>query len=398
MSPRFKSLGNPILLLSDSPESLTGLGRVCRDLASLLCTLPQFRVATLGRGAVGRSKFPWQQYSYPESTGQWGEDYLAKVCEDFFRGDWGIVLSNWDVSRLGWLTDPSRLPEPYRTAYGPDRQWSLWGYIPVDANGPVAPAYGTEMSVGLKGYDRLIAASEWGQGVLRESGRLDANWIPHGIWMQTFKSFSGHPKDSKDLLGWQDKIVLGCNMANQARKDWPIAFECAARLKATYGNQFLFWAHTNVEINYWNLYALAADYGMSQHTTLSKDLNDEQLAFRYSACECTILPSAGEGFGYPIAESMACGTPCVVTNYASGQELVNEDCRVDPVAYRVDTQYNLQRAVLQAIQFRLCVGNQMEKKRLDWAGYGQTMREKVAHLDWPKLGDVWKKWFVEGVK
>jgi hypothetical protein len=50
-----------------------------------------------------------------------------------------------------------------------------------------------------------------------------------------------HPiPDARKLLGWGDSVVLGCNMANQARKDWPVAFECARLLKADFGNRFKF--------------------------------------------------------------------------------------------------------------------------------------------------------------
>ena len=401
---QFKSLSNPLLILSDAPEALTGLARVARDIASLAATMPEFRVATLGRGATGRSSFPWTQYSYPEDSGGWGEDYLMRVAEDFFRGERGVVFSNWDVSRLGWLSDPRTLPALHQKAYSRmDRRWDLWGYVPVDATGPTCSAYGAEMRSCLRGYDRLIAASEWGQGVLHESGRPDAGWIPHGIWMDRFDKIG---KDGlnpasfvKSMLGppWNNGITLGCNMANQARKDWPVAFECANMLKQQYGNRFLFWAHTNVEINYWNLYALIEDYGLARHIEITKDLTDNQLALRYSACDCTILPSAGEGFGYPIAESMACGTPCVVTDYAAGQEIVDRECRVPPQAMRVDTQYNLRRAVLNSVTFAATALHQIERKRSDWQGVSEQMRARVEHLGWDKLKYMWMRWLKEGL-
>jgi len=41
---------------------------------------------------------------------------------------------------------------------------------------------------------------------------------------------------------------------------------------------------------------------------------DEQLALMYSGADCHILPTMGEGFGMTLLESMACGTPCIVTD------------------------------------------------------------------------------------
>jgi glycosyltransferase involved in cell wall biosynthesis len=167
-----------------------------------------------------------------------------------------------------------------------------------------------------------------------------------------------------------------------------------------FGNRFHFWIHTDRMIHYWNLYALAADYGLtSGDYEATFEASDAELALRYSACGCTILPSGGEGFGYPIAESMACGTACVVTDYAAGQELVREwDCCVPPKALRVDTQHNVMRAVLDSRGFAKRAIAQVELKRTDWEGRGEELRKSVEHLDWPKLKFVWQRWLREGLR
>lgn len=48
---------------------------------------------------------------------------------------------------------------------------------------------------------------------------------------------------------------------------------------------------------------------------------DELLRACYVAAEATILPSRQEGFGYPVIESMACGTPVVSSDAASLPEI-----------------------------------------------------------------------------
>ena len=45
---------------------------------------------------------------------------------------------------------------------------------------------------------------------------------------------------------------------------------------------------------------------------LNRDLDDEQLARLYSACDVLVHPYRGEGFGLPILEAMACGLPAIV--------------------------------------------------------------------------------------
>jgi glycosyltransferase involved in cell wall biosynthesis len=249
------------------------------------------------------------------------------------------------------------------------------------------------MRATVAGYDRVCVASDWGTREARMV-RADAEWLPHGLWMDKFTC----DLQARLRMGWDHQQVhLGCNMSNQSRKDWPAAFECAAVLKAQYGNRFRAWFHTDQPIHYWNFYALATDYEIGDCIEVTTDLTDEQLALRYSACDCTILPSGGEGFGYPIAESMACGTACVVADYAGGAELVEEACRVEPVAYRIDTIHNVRRAVLSGYGFAQKAMGQIEEKRRDWEYRSGQLRETVAHLDWTKLRVVWERWLRNGL-
>jgi glycosyltransferase involved in cell wall biosynthesis len=58
---------------------------------------------------------------------------------------------------------------------------------------------------------------------------------------------------------------------------------------------------------------------------------DEDLPTFYSAAACFVYPSLFEGFGLPVLEAMACGTPVVVSNRAALPELVGEaGVLVDP--------------------------------------------------------------------
>jgi len=225
--------------------------------------------------------------------------------------------------------------------------------------------------------------------VLRESGRPDADWLPHAIFMDKF-----YPrKDAAALLGWSDKIVAGCIMANQSRKDFPVAFHAARLLKDEYGARFRFWLHTDIMVRYWNVYALAADYDVQDCLVCTESMGDEALALHYSGAACTILPSAGEGFGFPIAESLACGTGAIVTDYAAGQEIVPEEHRVPPVTFRIDTQYNVKRAVLSGHGFARLAIEEIERKMQDWDYRAEFLANSVSHLDWRNLRHPWERYF-----
>lgn len=57
---------------------------------------------------------------------------------------------------------------------------------------------------------------------------------------------------------------------------------------------------------------------------LVKDADDALLAAAYRAARFTVFPSLHEGFGLPVAESLASGTPTVTSNFGSTKEIVEE--------------------------------------------------------------------------
>jgi glycosyltransferase involved in cell wall biosynthesis len=87
------------------------------------------------------------------------------------------------------------------------------------------------------------------------------------------------------------------------------------------------------------LRALAVQLGIDQRVRWVESVSDELLRACYSAAEATILPSRQEGFGLPVIESMACGTPVICADAASLPEVAGgcallfdpsspEDCAV----------------------------------------------------------------------
>ena len=53
-------------------------------------------------------------------------------------------------------------------------------------------------------------------------------------------------------------------------------------------------------------------------------VSNEELKHLYSATTAFIYPSFYEGFGFPVAEAMGCGAPCIVSNRASLPEVGGE--------------------------------------------------------------------------
>lgn len=383
-----------ILFLGDSPNLNTGLARIGRDLASLTATLPEFNVAYLGRGGKYNSKLPFQQYNFHESE-QWGELQIESVFNDFCGSEKGVIFSIWDASRLNWFgASNTNLPSNLYNFLTSDRI-KKWGYFPIDSicvNGSLSFL----STLAIKGYDRVLAYSLYGQEILSHLQPKELNWLPHGINMDIFQ-----PRDKigARLASGFDKndIVVGCVMTNQIRKDFGLLFSIMAELNKQ-NKKFKLWLHTDVleRSHAWSIPSLATDYNVGDwlRVTTGAPYNDTEMSWFYSACDLTLLPSLGEGFGYPIVESLACNVPCITGNYASAPELIanKNNCLVNPTCWRVEGLSNSLRPVYMPENFVQQVNNLLASKNLG------NERESIEHLDWKNLwNSCWKKWFLSGL-
>lgn len=70
------------------------------------------------------------------------------------------------------------------------------------------------------------------------------------------------------------------------------------------------------------LHRLTSELGISPH--FIRDASNAEVAQLYRAAEVLVLPSFEEGFGLPVVEAMASGTPVVCSNSASLPEIAGE--------------------------------------------------------------------------
>ena len=379
----------PILLLSDSPAIRSGLAKITRHLADLLSKMPEFRVGTLGRGLATSCHLPWPQYTYPEDS-NWGQEHVRAAIEDLQAE---VVLTIMDASRIHWLTRPQYLPGGDLRTYLLQRRFKLWSYVPVDHMGPNG-GLSSFCADAIQGVDRPLAYSMFGAEVLRNTLQREVEWIPHGCNLDTFQ-----PRDrTATRAGFQlndTHTVIGTVMTNQSRKDWGCAAATIAQLKKTIPN-LQWWICIDEMVRYWDLHALIVDYGLEKIALPLFGMNstDTMMSYYYSMCDLTILPTLGEGFGYPVVESLACGVPCITTNYAGSVELVpRKEWLVEPAAWRIDSQYNCVRPVTRPEDWVTAI-----QTALASPASAEECRESVRFLDWPNLAPVWQKWLLEGLK
>ena len=342
----------PFMVMSDAPITTTGLARITRELLKRMRTDPEtasvFRVASLGCGQRYMKTVPYPQY--PTNVSSIGTD-LPDAWRDFSQGEPGVVFTIWNPSWLGWVHQVPRRP------------FNLWGYFPIDAEGPRGTLPKSQMDI-INGFDRKLAYSAW-------AGKMiNAPFLPHGIDTSIF-----YPRQKKE----SDRLRIGVCATNTSRKNWALAAQVCSIL-----DKPLLVAHTDREQHEWNLPELFEEFDVEADIT-TKQMTEDEMAQWYSNCDVTLGIGSGEGFGYPIAESLACGVPCIHGNYAGGAEITN--VLIEPCGWRYEGYTTDKRPLFDAEE---------------WASSVTEVAGKSAVLppcfDWNNLWPQWKKWLLRGVK
>ena len=79
------------------------------------------------------------------------------------------------------------------------------------------------------------------------------------------------------------------------------------------------------------IFARAEELGLSSELLFPGFLPEKELPWWYRAAECFVYPSLYEGFGLPVLEAMACGTPVITSSVSSLPEVAGSAAiTVDP--------------------------------------------------------------------
>ena len=107
--------------------------------------------------------------------------------------------------------------------------------------------------------------------------------------------------------------------------------------------------------------------GIAESTIFVKSVAQELLPAVYSAAQVLVMPSTLEGFGLPVLEAMACGTPVVTSNAASLPE-VGGDAVVYFDPYSLDELVSAIERVLSSTDLqRSLIAKGLERARMfDW--------------------------------
>jgi glycosyltransferase involved in cell wall biosynthesis len=176
--------------------------------------------------------------------------------------------------------------------------------------------------------DRIITLSDSFKRIVIERYGIDdssVHVIPGGI-----NSAAADPgvdrTGARERLGWpKDRPILLSVRRLVRRVGVDVLVDAVARLRGRHSDLLTLIGGTG-PLKF-ELEQKIKDNGLEQHVRLLGFIPEEQLPFAYAAADYSIVPTQGlEGFGLVTIESMAAGTPAIVTPVGSLPEIINPFC------------------------------------------------------------------------
>ena len=310
-----------ILLHSNVPWTGTGYGQQTALLAHRLRAAGH-NVAISATWGLQGGQIIWNDFTVYPSDEKWGKRLLRACAADHAGGDPRdcLVIPIMDV----WVLNGGRLDD-----------LTIAPWCPVDHD-PIPPRV---LEFLLNDNVTPIAMSRFGETRMQQAG-LEPLYVPHAIDTTVFA-----PAPDRDALREEMGIpagafVVGMVAANigthPPRKAFPQVFQAFAAFQRAHPDALLY-LHTEMHgaNNGINLMALADICQVPRDAVRFQDQLNLELGIHpatvaefYNAMDVLANPSYGEGFGIPIVEAQACGTPVIVTEWTAMPELCGAGWRV----------------------------------------------------------------------
>ena len=305
-------MGLRILYQCNAPWATTGYGVQGKHLVPRLKALGHeiayFAYYGLQGGVLNLDGTP----ILPMGHRPWGEDILPAHMKSF-KADLHISLMDvWVTEHYGKMAKQ----------FG----WTWLPWTPIDQT-PV-PNLVLER---LAGAHTVLPYAKFGEKNLLAAGVQNVSYVPHGVDVDTFKP--GDKAEARRRLGLpEDKFIVGMVAANKgypSRKCFPEQLLAFARFRANHPDAMMY-IHTlrTAEHGGVDFDALLKRVGLDDGSVMFADqyryivgYPEPAMADLYRAFDFLSLTSMGEGFGIPLIEAQACGTPVVTSDNTAMTEL-----------------------------------------------------------------------------
>lgn len=323
----------PILIASNSPTAGTGYGMQCAQLAKRLMARGHNVAIASNYGQEGAIT-KWQGATIlPRGFDMYSNDVVAAYQQFWTHENDGrdaLVITLFDV----WV---------YHGASW-DTIKDVLAWVPID-HAPCPPKV-----LGFLSRDNVtpVAMSKFGAEMLELSG-IAHEYAPHAnekvfTPTPTIKHASGATLNGRQLMGLapdDDRFLVMTNAANKGtsppRKSWDTnAMAMSIFMKEH--DDVLWYIHSERDgaMGGVPLLPLLQAVGIPEDRVRFTEpfayrmgLPQDALAAMYTAADVLLGPSLGEGFGVPTIESLACGTPVIVSSWSASKELCGDGWTVD---------------------------------------------------------------------
>ena len=182
--------------------------------------------------------------------------------------------------------------------------------------------YETNLFINCAKHSRgIITCSEYSKIDIIEKLRVPEKKVTVAYWGISNKMFYPRSKDEIILIKKKFNIngdyFFACSCSHK-RKNADIILEAFKQFVTTDNSTALVIALSNPPMRYIELYS---ELISSRRLIFVPFVSDEELPVLYSGALASILVSSLEGFGFPILESMACGTNCICCKNSSMTEI-----------------------------------------------------------------------------
>ncbi len=222
--------------------------------------------------------------------------------------------------------------------------YDAWVFKPDEFKYPWIPWYPVDcedlpeaISTRIEHAAMRITQTHHGVDATQRRG-LDAEYVP-----AAFDGSAYYPRDSSLMrreFGAEGRFLVACVAANTghpgspSRKSYPQIME-AFKLFLDHQPDAVLYLHAHQK-GQMDLGMLAKHYGIHEHVISALPYylatgayTSDHMAQIYSAADVLLSPSMGEGFGVPIVEAQACGTPVITGGWTSMPEITRTGIALD---------------------------------------------------------------------
>lgn len=299
-----------ILIHSNAPFVPSGYGSQVRLLLPKLAEMGHEAVVSAFYGVSG-SPINWKDWLIlPAGQNNYGVDTIIPHAETYGADLILTLMDFWQLARVAPALNGRRLaawlPTDCTPLGRPDRQvLAAAGAVP-------------------------IAMSSFGLESCRNAGFDKAMYAPHAVDTSVFIPPADRRELRESLNLPTDAFIIGINAANRdgLRKGFPEQFNAFARFNRKHPDSKLMVHSVAQSVSGLDLTQLAEDMGISDDIIISEPyaqitgiMEPLVIADWYGCLDVLSSCSYGEGFGIPIIEAQACGTPVVATDCSAMTEL-----------------------------------------------------------------------------